>query len=391
MLNKRAFLYGFVFIIVLFMTVSSGYAEEEDVYGITFGSSGTFAELHGFVNVRYKDFENEKSTFDTHQFYLSAIAKIHPRVSVFGEVEYEHVGKDVQPYLTTTSDGTNLTSATLSNPKQKIMVDRAFIDWQVMDDGLLTARFGTFNPPIGQELSEYYAPARKFESRPQFVDEVLVHEWVDTGIEFFGKYLIGPVALGYDLSLVNGTRDLYHKATPKGALQNNDNNSDRTFIGRLSVSPAVYYGGLLEAGISTARGNYNDSGTPEMQLKIIDFDIRWVTDTIDLRGEYAKGSSDDTPTFKGDSAGYYVQAAYKFIKNMPSVKYLEGIVRYDSTDISGAASKGYDEQSIITAGVNYSPYSSFLMRAEYQIKDRNMLVGNEVDNNGFMLTAVVDF
>ena len=140
---------------------------QEEIYGLKFGTAGTFAEFHGFINSRYFDFERESSqgkdngvsTHDVHNLYIAALAKVHPRVSIFGEVEYEHTGV----------------------PTGSVAVDRAFIDWKTVDQ-YLTLRIGTFNPPIGYELAEYVAPVRKFESRPFFVDEILFHEWVDAGV-----------------------------------------------------------------------------------------------------------------------------------------------------------------------------------------------------------------
>ncbi|MFQ5454857.1 MAG: porin [Nitrospirota bacterium] len=377
----------------LFVVFSnSSWAQQKDALygtkGLRFGGPEMFAELHGFVNGVYKDFEGKpdkggQSTFDLNHLWLAALAKVHPRVTIFGEVEYEHAGKDTK--------------------KLSIVVDRAFIDWRVIDR-YLTLRLGTFNPPIGTELRDYVPPIRKFWSRPFYVDEVLLHEWVDAGVRGMGSAMLVPGMLDieYDIAVINGPRGLR-----SDDQNNNDNNQDRTFVGRIGFLPQIGEYSMLELGISYAKGNYDDASQREFKITVLD--AKFNHGGFEIRGEYAKRSGDDQTvdppatlesdgtvkndapfTVLADVKGYYLQTAYKVIQNQPSIHYLEPLIRYDwseGTKDDRSVADG-DEWSRITFGINYSPYPHYLVRAEYQIINEDKV---DKDNNGFALSAVVDF
>ena len=359
-------------LVALVLTLSSSLlvlpstsSAQEEIYGIKFGTAGTFAEFHGFVNARYVDFQSEgfstggpagTSTFDVHNLYIAALAKIHPRVSIFGEVEYEHAG--IGP---------------------EINVDRAFIDWKAVDQ-YLTLRLGSFNPPFGYELAEYVAPIRKFESRPFYVDEILFHEWVDVGLWGRGQIKTPVTGILYDLSILNGPNGL----EGEDSRQNRDNNSDRTFLGRIALAPTIGEA-YSQLGFSYAIGKFNAPGTPDKEFKIYGIDALIQIMGLDLRGEYAKRTGDDDGTIKGNANGYYIQASYKTLQGRNLINYIEPKIRYDKSDM---VIEGNDEFSRTTVGINYSPYPHFLFKTEYQfIKEKDV----SLDNDGFMISAVVDF
>lgn len=350
---------------------------QEEIYGIKFGAPGTFAEFHGFINARYFDFEKDSdqgrndgiSTFDVHNLYIAALAKIHPRVSIFGEVEYEHTGKDTAGL--------------------EIFVDRAFIDWETIEQ-YLTLRLGSFNPPIGYELAEYVAPVRKFESRPMYVSEILFDEWVDTGLWGRGQLKTPLLGILYDLSILNGPKGLV-----PASQQNRDTNSDRTFVGRIGLAPNIGEAGYAEAGFSYAKGKYDVDAQKEFKIFVVDARLQMMG--LDIRGEYADRSGDDDGLVQADAQGFYVQASYKTPPLGGLINYIEPKVRYDVSDMDldkdGARKiendlSGNDEFSRITVGINWSPYPHFLIKTEYQFIEEDK---ENLDNDGFMISAVADF
>lgn len=354
---------------------------QEEIYGIKFGTTGTFAEFHGFVNARYFDFERESdqgkaggvSTYDVHNLYIAALAKVHPRVSIFGEVEYEHTGF---PAPNSSSSGAG-----------SIVVDRAFIDWKAIDQ-YLALRIGTFNPPFGHELAEYVAPIRKFESRPIYVDEILFHEWVDVGVWGRGQVKTSVVGILYDLSVLNGPSGF----NPSNR-QNRDNNSSRTLLGRIGLAPNIGEAGYSEIGLSYATGNYDPAA--EKEFKILGIDAKLQLMGLDLRGEYAKRSGDDDGAIQAKAKGFYVQASYKTSPMGNLINYIEPKIRYDQSDVDKDGSKTIestlaadDDFTRWTVGVNWSPYPHFLFKTEYQFIDEDK---ENLDNDGFMISAVVDF
>jgi phosphate-selective porin len=337
------------------------------VPGILYGSPESFAEFHGFVNLEYLDFETAgdrggTSTFDQHNFYFNAIAKVRQNVTVFGEVEYEHGGEEV-------------------------LLDRAFIDWMLHGEHL-NLRLGKFYSPFGLEIREYQAPVRKLVSRPQ-VRDLLFNEWTEVGANLYGRIGSPMVSVDYDVAVVNGPGDADNDgdgvadliADSEEARQNRDNNSNRTVIGRVALNlPA----GIVVGG-SYAGGNYASDGTPDLDFTLAGADAALRMMGIDVRVEWVQRTVDLTTTTELESDSLYAQASYKMDFNQPGLNYIEPVVRFDTMDPDTDTDD--DETDRLSVGVNYSPYPHFKLSAEYQTRDEEP----ETDNDGFLMAIVVDF
>lgn len=340
--------------------------------GIEYGSAQTFAEFHGFINLEYVDFEGADSTLDQHYFYFAAVARVRENVTVFGEIEYEHGGEEIK-------------------------VDRAFIDLNLHRD-YLNVRAGKFYAPFGLEIREYQSPVRRLVSRPLITRQFLFNEWVETGLNAYGNLLPdSPVAVTYDVAVVNGPGDndgdgdstpdiAQFKSGDRNALQNRDNNSSRTLIGRLGVPIRPI---MTDVGVSWAGGKYSSTGSAEdLEWSQIGFDANFKLGGLDLRGEWVDRSTDviesgDVTEIKGD--GFYAQASYRHHLNLPNVNYVEPVVRFDSIEPDG--DKDDDERTQLALGLNYSPWPHVVVRAEYQDTDEEP----EKDNKGYLFQLVVDF
>jgi hypothetical protein len=343
------------------------------VPGILYGSPDSYAEFHGFVVLEFYDFQKDGetvgyspiNTFDPHNFYLSARAKIASDLTVFGEIEHEHGAI--------------------------IKVDRALIDWELAK--FLTLRIGRFYVPISYERTHYWAPARMMTSRPFLVD-IPFHEWADTGIEAVGRVGL----LGYDLSVVNGPRALTENGIPITDVQ--DNNNNKAVVGRLNFFPASF----IESGAAYAAGRYEDydpTGTaPKLAFRIYELDARIHPGRLDVWMEYDRRFGDDepcnfatdatcNPDFTGDPAGkvgYYALVAYNIIQNEKNINYLKPIVRYDK--IENVDSKTGNKR--VTAGLNWSPKPHFVIKTEYQWTTEFPKTVKQA-NNGAMVSVVADF
>ena len=247
------------------------YSEEKmggGVYGIAYGSPETFAEFHGFVNLEYFDFQKDgelgrvhggDSSFDLHNFYFNAIAKIRQNVTAFGEIEYEHGGDELK-------------------------VDRAFIDWRIADG--LAFRLGKFYTPFGLEIKTYQAPARKLVSRPLYTEELLFDEWTDVGVNAYGILGPKPLRFIYDLAVTNGPKGLTEEDT-----QNTDNNPRKDFIARVSVIPYLAEEIFLEIGGSYAYGKYDDDS--RLTVRLFGGDLRLLAMGLELVAEYVGRNGND--------------------------------------------------------------------------------------------------
>lgn len=346
-----------------------------DVAELPYGSSSTFAEFHGFLNLEYLDYEQEgsrsgNSTYDQHYFYFAAIARIRQNVTAIGEIEYEHGGEEIK-------------------------VDRAFIDINLLRP-YVNVRAGKFYAPFGLEIREYQSPVRKTVSRPLMTRQLMFNEWTETGLNLYGSAPAGPLTLTYDVAMANGPGDndgdadtipdIYEFTSGDvQALQNRDNNSNRTVIGRFGANFAP---AGLDVGVSGAGGRWTDTGSESLDWQQIGADAKFSMMGIDVRGEYAKRSV-DLPSGAGSSElemdGYYAQAAYRIMLDLPNVYYLEPVVRYDAIDPNTDTDD--DETTQLSFGLNYSPWSHVVVRTEYQMTDEDP----KKDNDGLLFQLVVDF
>jgi len=367
----------------------TGHAQEMGVKGLLYGSPESFAEFHGFVNLEYFDFQKDgagtdeggpgASSFDQSNFYFNAIAKVRENVTVFGEVEYEHGGGEVK-------------------------VDRAFIDWILLDQ-YLAFRLGKFYAPFGLEIREYQAPVRKLISRPHFTEDLLYGEWTDIGLNAYGRIGGNSLYATYDIALANGPKGL----RPDVDLQTNDNNSSRTVIGRLGLD----YNGPVQASVggSYAGGAYDSSNNSRFRLS--GGDVKITIGGLDIRGEYVSRHGDDqtivttdvipdcsavitctvtaaqsSSTTVAEGRGFYGQVSYRIMFRKDGLYYLEPVYRHDVFDQSGPDNM----ETTDSIGINYAPYPHLVMRGEYQLNKTATPSGvPDPKDNGFLLEAVVDF
>src|SRR4029079_3967143 len=180
---------GLAVVVLLCSAVAQG-QDKPDLYGIQYGSPDTFAEFHGFVNLEFYKFGDDVSTFDLHNFYFNAIARVRKNVTAFGEVEYEH-GFYGDP------------------PNWKL--DRACIYWQVLPG--LAFRIGKFYSPFGLEIRNYQAPVRRLVSRPLFPDELVYDEWTEVGLGAYGVLGGRRLKVTYDVAVTNGPNSLTAEGT----------------------------------------------------------------------------------------------------------------------------------------------------------------------------------
>ena len=362
--------------IFCFLLLSGGsiYAQEpSSIFGIGYGNPETFAEFHGFINEVYFDFENDgerndqgDSTFDQHYFYFNAIAKIRQNVTVFGEIEHEHGG-------------------------ETIALDRAFMDWRVLEERL-NIRIGKFYAPFGIEIQDYQYPTRKSVSRPMMARNLVFNEWTEVGVEAYGRFGDPAFSVDYDVALVNGpngtgilevgTGDNPLTGGTGDARQTRDNNSSRTFIGRVSAN--MLEG--LTVGFSHGGGRYTDTGVPGLDFGLTGVDAAYRKKGLDLRGEWVTRKVDLDPTGEMKSNSYYVQASYKMTFRKELLNYIEPVLRYDFLEPDEDLAD--DQRTRYAAGINYSPYPHFKFGAEWQ---KNSEEGVALDDNGFLIQAVVDF
>jgi hypothetical protein len=319
-------------------------------------------QFHGFVNVEYLQLQAEADppfpTFDLHNLFIGARARVAPGVRLFAEVEYEH-GAEVR-------------------------VDRAFVEWSVLPG--LGLRAGRFYAPLSYERTHYYAPVRLMTSRPMTAD-IAFHEWADTGLSLFGR--VGP--LGYEVAVVNGPFGLTERGIPVQDVR--DNNRDKTLVARLDLQPVSG----VELGAAAARGRYD----PDRRLgfRALELDVRIRRAPFELWAEALGRDGDDepcafapgngcSPAWAGARArqrGFYLLLAWTALEERPLVHYLKPLCRVDEVQTPADGTRARR----LSLGLDWSPLPHLLLKAEAQWK-RERGQGERRDD-GFQGSLVADF
>ena len=289
----------------------------------------------------------------------------------------------------------------------EITLDQAFVQWDLVSEERLSLRGGKFYFPFG--IDRYYqnAPTNPLVDRPAPFLFVIPETYSETGIELLGELALAhspEVVAEYELALVNGLgEDAF--ATVRGARQNRDDNSAKSYGGRLGL----VWDRWLRAGVSGLSGEYDHAG--ENGLWAAGVDLRADLGAFGLRGEwvYSRVQNPDAVAADGTPCsnlpcpdlepltplgggfhrhGWYVEGTWRprpvFMDFLGPLEY---VLRYDIFDDDQQVLNTLDGQRY-AAGIVFHPREHFRLKAEYEIVDDE---SSEVDNNGFLFQGAVDW
>ncbi len=160
-----------------------------------------------------------------------------------------------------------------------------------------------------------------------------------------------------------------------------------TFNALARIRHNIHVLGEIEFESSMGPGRYSDSGVAGLDFSLLGLDVKWNLNGLDLRGEWVKRRVDVTTATSLDAYGYYVQATYQPRGGIDWFNYVEPVLRHEILNPGvGASPQGKRER--ISVGANTSPYPHLKMGTEWQANNEDR---NELDDDGFLITAVVDF
>jgi hypothetical protein len=168
-----------------------------------------------------------------------------------------------------------------------------------------------------------------------------------------------------------------------------DVNDSKAVGGRIGLSfPEV---GWIVGLSGMENGDYDVE--EENSLTVWDVDASLHRGNWDFRFEAAQ-TNQQAPAGPIDRDGFYAQVAYRPYDNGYFwIQRLEGVFRFDyvrfrgidlaltGTNFGGRARIPIDRNRF-TAGINYYPYPSLVLKLAYQISDE--IEAEEVDNNGIV-------
>ena len=248
----------------------------------------------------------------------------------------------------------------ITNGLQKYGLEKCEFDYEIFDK-LLVFRVGKFKYPLGIERFVEDGPLNKLVDRPLLSIRVVPGTYSDIGGMIYGTLpVLNETKLKYEIAVSNGLEG----PDPNDVQQLWDNNSNKTLGGRIGYECLPG----LEIGGSYSRGKYDEDN--RLGIDFLGADIQFKRGNLEMRGEYITGKVEQDPIDGGDyhRDGYYFQTSYKYPFNMSYLRYLEGVLRFDSVDPNRNVTDG-QEADRVAFGINYSPMEHIEFKFEHEVEN----------------------
>jgi hypothetical protein len=328
-----------------------------------YGAESSFLTWHGYLNFEYSDKQGVPSTFDNHEFYLSAKASLSEKVSVTAEFEYEH------------------------NPGTLVLPIQAYADYAVHK--AFNIRTGMFFTPMGIPRSYTLRGNRNRMIRQvALTHDIMFENWSEIGLNFFGQLKHGffyDVAVGNGLTNSIATGDAWNQTARK------DINGNKAVHSRFGYQTNRAANGSLILGVSAGTQKYDT--LEQRTVAHRGFDVRYLHNSgWRFQAEFMNRTGDDNPTdlAKGIAAkaqGWYTQVSRRItFRNEQS--FVEPVFQFDAVDLNRHVK---DNKDLLTSavGVVFSPIRHYQVKFEYDfVKER---YGSPLSNNAAWAAVVVEF
>lgn len=245
-------------------------------------------------------------------------------------------------------------------------------DYEIVDK-LLVFRMGKFKYPLGIERFVEAGTFNKLVDRPLPSIRIVPGTYSDIGGMFHGTVPFSyDTKLRYEIAVTNGLEG----PESKDVQQLRDNNSNKAIGGRISYECLPG----LEIGGSYSRGKYDDDN--ELDIDFLGADIQFKRGNLEVRGEYISGHVEQETIQGGDYSrnGYYLQTSYKYPFHLDYLRYLEGVVRFDSVDPNRNVTDG-EEADRVALGINYYLTEHLEFKFEYEVENEP---GEEIHSKSFV-------
>jgi hypothetical protein len=316
-------------------------------------------QLGGYLYTEYFQTPEKTKNYDLHYLALHVSGWAAENIEYLGEFEFEHGGKGDNAFI-----------------------EQAYLDYWFLPNvaikigAMLTPfnRFDEMHDPLGNQLI----------TRPQMSREIGVSAWKDVGADLHGYFNVGrEVSVSFDLYSINGLGD---GTNLRSSRQYRDNNEDKAFGGRVSVT--LRDG--LELGVSTYSGAWDEGSKHDLVL--FGAHGRLKTHIADFLAEYAQATSENpAPAEDGEMSGYFIQVSrlihskFRPVVRIGALDYLD-----EGTELGRDPTKGNGDLSELAFGFTYYPVSSVALKVEYTFFNEGDRVAQR-DNDQLGVQAAVRF
>lgn len=318
-------------------------------------------KVGGYVDTEWKSTDTA-NTFTAHRLVLYTSAKPHKNIHFNSEIEYEYGG-----------------AVNANGDKGEIKIEQAWVDYTMSDLAIL--RTGIVLVPFGHVNLYHDSNIRETTIRPIHTRYIVPTTWFDTGVGLHGAKDLNDMTFKYEAYVLNGVTGT--PSTGKGLRDvrpnfKADNNKDKAFSTRLSLSPRVG----SEYGLSY----YHDtapSSISNTDISVIGFDVFQKWSNVEIVGEWAIIPENKSHFSQKD--GYYLEARVKWfpgiLKTVLNAKEFENpaltwFARTGEVNLNRGEAES-KKQAQQTIGVNFRPIQSLAFKLEYEFNDGNLTEGND--------------
>ncbi len=317
----------------------------------------SLVNFNGYITNEFKWVQEKDPSFDQHYFNVFISAQLTERISVEGQLEYEHAGKDID-------------------------LRYGFADYKLVGDAIVL-RSGKFLLPAG-EFNEYLYPEylTKTVERAYVNREITPSAWGEVGVQFRGRLakLSPHVIPYYSVYVVNGLHG--EEGADIRSLRGNDRdqgaNANKAVGGNVGLEWKD-----IKFSVNYYQGKYTNDN--ELGLGILGTSFYMDRDKLSVWGEVHAGNQqifaneDQTEITSLNKLGYYLLVGYKVTEK------LEPIVRYDEIQLDGTPE---GDRQRTTLGLNYHIAKNAVAKMNYDIIRNG---GEDVKDNQFSLQLSIGF
>jgi hypothetical protein len=344
--------------------------------------SGRGIAVGGYIDMELEVPEHGTSTFDQHRFIPFITGYVGDRVTVSAEIEFEHGG-----HIKGAEDG---------DTDGEIKLEYAVVDYRFGQ--LANFRGGVVLSPLGRFNVLHDSPLNDLTARPVVSRQLIPSTLSESGMGLFGDFAAGEEGqFDYEAYFVNGFDEGIISGDPgeeklrlrsgRGS-QKQDNNNDKSFVGRLGYSPTVG----AELGLSAHTGNYDDAD--RHRLTIAALDGKFTFGPVELQGEAALADVDVDrrayPDLAEKQRGAYGQVNWHVLHDALLKGSLYTLVaRGDWMDYD--ADRDGDSEDGLTLGLNFRPTEETVFKLDYNWRRVTPRGGERLDAAGRLFFSVATY
>ncbi len=313
--------------------------------------------IGGYGEMYWADSSDKTAITDVYRFVPYIGYKFNDWIILNTELEFEHGGSTVA-------------------------IEFMYLDFLLNKN--INLRVGNQLVPMGFVNQRHEPTLFPTVQRPETETLIIPSTWHETGIIAYGE--LGVPTLNYHIGFVNALNvntDDTQSGNIKWLRNGRWGSSEKAPMGKVAVTGRLDYTGVegLNVGVSGYYGNgsNNDIGNVNgTSLFIYDLHAIYRYDAITLKGLFTQARLDGAekigPNAVKRAEGYYMTAEYDVMSHINGTYRLPVFVQYENYNPVKETVSGVGELEDIenlTIGLNFYPHEQVVLKADYQIKDRN--------------------